>query len=392
MKVAYFDCFSGISGDMTLAALLDAGMPLSRLRAELKKLNLGGYTLSSTRTSKCGIAARKVDIKIAKSAAHGHRSYSDIVKLIQRSRLADTVKRKALDIFDVIARAESRIHDTHVDKLHFHEVGAVDSIVDICGAAIGLDYFRIDSVCSSAVNTGSGSVVTAHGTLPVPAPATSLILLGAPTYADGPAVELTTPTGAAILKATASKFGPQPPMKVNKVGHGAGDKNFADRPDILRIFIGETDDSLKEERLIELQTSVDDMNPQTYSVVSDQLFAAGALDVVIAPVIMKKGRPGNVLTVLCSPRKSVELERILFIHTPTLGIRRREVDRVSLPREIVKVKTAYGTIAVKVGHIPGGGTKQAPEFESVKKAAYRHGVPHETVYRAALAGARPKMR
>jgi len=388
LKIAYFDCFSGISGDMTLAALLDAGMPLSRLRAELEKLNLEGYKLSSTRTSKCGIAARKVDIKIAKSATHGHRGYSGIVKLIRRSGLADPVKQKALDIFDIIARAESRVHNTDIDKVHFHEVGAVDSIVDICGAAVGLDYFCIDKVCSSAINTGSGSVVTAHGTLPVPAPATALILRGAPTYAEGPTGELTTPTGAAILKATVSKFGLQPLMRASKVGHGAGSQNFADRPNILRVFIGETDDSFKEEGLIELQTSVDDMNPQAYPVVSDQLFAAGALDVAIAPVIMKKGRPGNMLTVLCSPQKSVELERILFIHTPTLGIRRRGVDRVSLQREIVKVKTAYGTIEVKVAQIPGGGVKQAPEFESVKKAANRHGVPHETVYRAALAKAR----
>ena len=382
MKTGWFDCFSGISGDMTLGALVDAGLPIAKLRSELKKLNLDGYTISASKVKRCGIAATKVKVKLTKKSKH-HRLYPDIVKMIGKSGLSGEVKDRALDIFEKLARAESRVHREPMEKVHFHEVGAVDSIVDIVGASIGFCELGIDEVQASAVNTGSGTVDTSHGVLPVPAPATAFLLEGVPAYAEGPQLELTTPTGASILKSECVRFGPMPMMTVERIGHGAGGHDFTDRPNITRLFIGETA-KVKEERLLELVTNIDDMNPETLPSVVDSLFEAGALDVTITPIQMKKGRPGVCLAVLCGPGKRGAMEKIIFEQTSTLGVRRREVERVSLPRRIKKVKTSYGVIEVKVARLPNGKEKNAPEFVSVRKAAVKHKVSFETVYRAAL--------
>lgn len=393
MKLAYFDCFSGISGDMTLGALVDAGLSARKLRAELKKLKVEGYTISVAKTMKCGIAATKVTVKVKHPGKQKHRHYPDITRIVEKSALSAKVKEKALSIFRVIAEAEATTHGTTVDRVHFHEVGAIDSIVDVVGAAVGLVELGIDEIYASAVNTGSGIVRAAHGVMPVPAPATALILKDAPTYAEGPEKELATPTGAAILKALGQSFGPRPMMTTSAIGYGAGGYDFADWPNVLRVSIGDVEhealsdmenSGLDEELLVELSTNIDDMSPQFFPPLSERLFEAGALDVALAPIQMKKGRAGFALEVLCHPRDSVLLEEMIFSGTSTLGIRRRIVERVSLPRKIVKVRTKYGVIEIKVAENPGGSVKAAPEFESLKKAADNKDVPLETVRRAAM--------
>lgn len=386
MTLAFFDCFSGISGDMTLGALVDAGLSVRKLREELKKLPLDGYKITTSRVRRAGLAAVKLTVKADKAARKGHRHYADIVRLIEKSRIAAEARERALRVFDALAEAEAWAHGTPREKVHFHEVGAVDSIVDIAGAAIGLVELGIDEVAASPVNTGSGMTETEHGAMPIPAPATARLLAGVPTFAEGPSIELATPTGAAILKALASSFGPRPAMTTRAAGHGAGDHDFPRWPNVLRVFIGERAvGAPRGERLVELWANIDDMSPQVYPVVFDLLFGAGALDAAVIPATMKKGRPGSMLMALCEPSRAAALEEIILANTTTLGIRRREVERVSLPRRVVKVKTKYGAIEVKVAEAPGGAPRPAPEFESVKKAAQAKKVPFDTVYRAALA-------
>ncbi len=387
MKIAHFDCFCGISGDMALGAFIDAGLSTKTLRAELAKLKVIGYSISARKVKRCGISATKLTVKVDDSTNKKRRRYSDIVKLITASKLSGPVKERALDIFKTVATVEAKVHAVNVEDVHFHEVGAVDSIVDIVGAAIAIHELGIDKITASPVNTGSGVVKTSHGILPVPAPATALLLNNIPSYAEGPNLELTTPTGAAILKTLGSRFGPQPMMITENVGCGAGGHDFDDRPNILRIFIGTDGPDIQRQRLTELKTNIDDMNPQAYDVVTKLLFDAGALDVTLTPVQMKKGRPGTMLTTLCQPGKADGLERILFVHTSTLGVRRYELDRVSLDRKIVKVKTGYGTIDVKVAKLPDGSVRNMPEYESVQKAARKHDKPFEQVYRSAITAA-----
>lgn len=387
MKIAWFDCFSGISGDMTLGAFVDAGLSFDLLCSELAKTSLLGYEITASKVKKNGFSATQVHVAVDESALKGHRHYPDIVNIIEKSKLKPEVKQIALDVFRLIADAEAQAHGVPVEKVHFHEVGAVDSIVDVVGAGVGFVELGIREAYASPVNVGSGTVKTDHGILPVPAPATALILRGVPTYADGPQMELTTPTGAAILKTMAKSFGVQPAMNVTAVGMGAGSRDFPGRPNILRIFVGEKNgSSLLEERLIEISTNIDDMNPQVYPLVIEKLFAEGALDVWMTPIVMKKGRPAMELEVLLPPDKVDDVKKILFTDTTTLGIRIREVTRVSLPRQIRKVATEYGEIEVKVATLPGGGVKTAPEYESVKKAALKNGVTLDLVYRAALRG------
>ena len=370
---------------MTLGAFVDAGLSFDLLKNEIAKTGLQGYGITAGKVKKNGFTATKIDVAVDVSAVKGHRHYPDIVKIIEKSGLKPDVKDIALNVFRVIADAEAEAHGVPVEKVHFHEVGAVDSIVDVVGAAVGFVELGIREVYSSPVNVGSGTVTTDHGVLPVPAPATAHILRGIPTYADGPQMELATPTGAAILKAMAKSFGGQPAMNVTSIGMGAGSRDFPNRPNVLRLFLGETASSaLLDERLVELSTNIDDMNPQVYPMLAEKLFTAGALDVTLIPALMKKGRPATLIEVLCAPDKSDEAQRILFTETTTLGIRIREVTRVSLPRQIKKVATEYGEIEVKVAELPGGGVKVAPEYESVKKAAEKSGVTFDLVYRATL--------
>ncbi|MDH4183055.1 MAG: nickel pincer cofactor biosynthesis protein LarC [Nitrospinota bacterium] len=385
MKIAYFDAFSGVSGDMTLGAMLDAGLPLATLQSQLAKLPVAGYTLTAEKVKRCGLAATKAHVHLEENAHGGHRHLSQILKMIDGSGLDARVKDIAGRIFTTLGQAEAAIHGVPLEKVHFHEVGAVDSIVDIVGAAIGFCELDIGEVAVSAINTGHGAVQTEHGLLPVPAPATAALLTGAPTYASGPQFELTTPTGAAIVKTMATSFGLQPLMTVGAIGMGAGGKNFDDRPNVLRLFVGERSASLIGQRLIELSTNIDDMNPQAFPDVAGRLLAGGALDVWITPAQMKKGRPAHILSALCQPHQAQALEGIIFTHTTTLGVRRTEVDRVSLPRSIRQAQTRFGLIDVKIAQLPQGGFKAAPEYESVRKAALAAGAPFETVYWEAVA-------
>ncbi|MDH5511508.1 MAG: nickel pincer cofactor biosynthesis protein LarC, partial [Nitrospinota bacterium] len=369
MTLAYLEACSGVSGDMTLGAMVDAGLPLEKLKAELAKLDVDGYVLTAEKTRRKGIAATKVTVRLEDDAQGGHRHYPLIIGIIEKSTLDPKVKDIAKRIFATLGEAEAAVHDTTLERVHFHEVGAVDSIVDIVGAAIGFCELGIDEMAVSAINTGHGTVHTEHGTLPVPAPATAMILLGVPTYAAGPAVELTTPTGAAIVKTMGVFFGPQPMMTARIIGAGAGGMELEDRPNILRLFIGQRSTGLISERLIEISTNIDDMNPQAFPGVMERLFAAGALDVSLIPVQMKKGRPAYILAALAEPGVRVKMETIIFQSTTTLGLRISEVERVSLPRRIVEVQTRYGPITVKMALLPDGGQKAAPEFESVREAA-----------------------
>ncbi len=385
MKVAYFDCFSGVSGDMILGAIIDAGLPFADLKSELETLDLSGYSLSAGKIVKGGVTAHKLDVTLDAPSKRPHRHYPDIVKIIEASRLDLSIKEKALLTFQIIAEAESKIHGVPIEKVHFHEVGAVDSIVDIVGAAIGLVRLNIGKVYSSSVNVGSGEVLTEHGVLPVPAPATAEILKGVPTYASGPAKELATPTGAAILKANAISFGPSPLMIAESTGYGAGGYDLADRPNVLRLTIGEApSNNGMEESLVELRTDIDDMNPERFPVVRGLLFDSAALDVTFTATQMKKGRPGVTVTVLCEPHNSTQLETILFCHTTTLGIKRYKVGRVSLRRRMGKVTTRFGSVDVKIAELPDGGTRAVPEFESVLAQAKRSGVSFGEVYNAAI--------
>ncbi|MBI4666107.1 MAG: nickel pincer cofactor biosynthesis protein LarC [Nitrospinae bacterium] len=384
MTKVYLDCFSGISGDMVVGALLDAGLPLELLKERLASLPVEGYEISSARVKRCGVSAIKFGVDVDMSRQKGHRHYKDIVKLIESAQLALEVKETALRIFDIVAVAEGEVHGVDKEKVHFHEVGAVDSIVDIVGAAVGFHELGVTGVVCSAINTGSGMVMTEHGLLPVPAPATALILRGVPTYAEGPEKELTTPTGAAIAKALSANFGNRPLMTVGKVANGAGGHDFADRPNVLRMLFGESESSgYIHETLVEIETTIDDMNPQQYPVVMEKLFEAGALDVTYTPVFMKKGRPGVVFTALCPTALAGDVEKVFFVHTTTLGLRKRPVERVSLERNIVEADTPYGPVKVKIAYLPDGGRKIAPEYESVKEVAERSGAPFAEVYEAA---------
>ncbi|MDH5478076.1 MAG: nickel pincer cofactor biosynthesis protein LarC [Nitrospinota bacterium] len=380
MTLAYLEAYSGISGDMTLGAMVDAGLDVETLRSQLARLSVDGYTLLSEKTKRKGIAATKVTVRLEQGAHTGHRHYPQIMDIIKRSDLDPKVKEIASAIFTTLGLAEAAVHNTTLEKVHFHEVGAVDSIVDIVGAAIGFCALGIDEVVVSAVNTGHGTVATEHGLLPVPAPATARILMGVPTYASGPAVELTTPTGASIVKTMGAAFGPQPSMTVRLLGCGAGGKELEDRPNILRLFIGERSSLLARERLLEISTNIDDMNPQGYPGLSDKLFAGGALDVTLAPVLMKKGRPAHILTVLINPKDRMVVEKIILEDTTSLGLRIVEVERVSAQRRMVEVQTSCGPVLVKLAALPGGGEKAAPEFESVRVAAAATNTPYDTLY------------
>ncbi len=384
MKIAHFDCFSGVSGDMILATLIDAGLSPAKLKRELKKLKLDGYAISVSKVKKSGISATSVKVRVDKNRNRVHRTFSDIKKIIDKSSLEPYVKKKSLAVFKVIAEAEATVHGTTPAKVHFHEVGAVDSIIDVVGAVIGFSALGVGAITASPINVGAGTVKTEHGVMPVPAPATAIILKDVPTYANGPAKELTTPTGAAILKTFAKGFGKQPSMEYKSVGNGAGGYDFDDWPNILRVFISEYNVPLKTEELTLLSANIDDMTPEAVSAAQDALFTAGALDVTITPVLMKKGRPAVIVSALCGAEQVPAVEMAFFVNTSTLGVRHAMVNRASLPRKIKKVKMEFGVVDVKVAFLPDGTERDSPEFESVKKVALQKRVSFDTVYRAAL--------
>lgn len=387
MKIIYFDCFAGASGDMLLAALLDAGAPLEAVKQELACLPLSGYELKLKRVLKKGISALDLTVAITEEQLT-HRHYHQIATMLSASALSPQVKAMSLTIFNRLAEAEGKIHGKAAADVHFHEVGAVDSIVDIVGIAAALNSLGADKIYSSPLHCGSGFVRCAHGELPVPAPATLELLSGVPVYSRGIEAELLTPTGAAVLSALA-EFGPLPSMTVSKSGYGAGKKELS-IANLLRVIIGETaapaTDYLREETVI-LEANIDDMNPEFYSYISEKLFTAGALDVTLIPVQMKKGRPGVMLSVLAGQRQEKPLLEIIFSETTTLGIRRLTAEKLMLPRRLVSVQTAYGPVRVKIAEANNRIINAAPEYQDCRQLAEASGAPLKKIYSAAMAAA-----
>ncbi|MCX5894639.1 MAG: nickel pincer cofactor biosynthesis protein LarC [Proteobacteria bacterium] len=386
MKCLYFDCFSGISGDMTLGALLDLGVPQAYLKGELKKLAVSGYRLAVSRCKRMGISGYRVQVK-TEGHGHSHRSYKTIETLIRKSTLRSGIKNTSLEIFYRIAQAEARIHQKKIADIHFHEVGAIDSIVDIVGSVICLDYLGATAFYSSPLPLGSGFVECEHGTFPVPAPAALELLKGVPVCASAIRGELVTPTGAAILTTMVQAFGHIPPMTVLKSGYGAGMKDFPQIPNMLRIILGETTMLPADDYVWIIEANVDDMNPEWAGFLMDRLLQAGALDVSFIPIHMKKNRPGILLQVISSEKDRPALLQIIFQESTTAGVRYYRAGRTKLERFQTAVKTKYGTLKVKV--LSGAGVNSiAPEFEECKRVALQKGVPLKDVYAEVICAAK----
>jgi pyridinium-3,5-bisthiocarboxylic acid mononucleotide nickel chelatase len=437
MRIAYLDCFAGIAGDMFLGALLDAGVPEQVLRNSTAALNIGA-ALKVEKVDRSGISSTKVHVlegdRLAEDASpaieqqtsngfapqprtqHGHktghshpqeysehhshehqhgRSLTEIRRLIKAAKLADPVKNKAIHTFELLGESEARIHNVAVENIHFHEVGAVDAIVDIVAACAGIHHLGIEAWYCSPINVGGGTVVCAHGTFPVPAPATADLLRGFPTYSAHIEKELVTPTGAALLRMLSPTFGPQPGMRVEKIGYGAGTRDPKNFPNVVRLSVGPAADvtssaaqplaSGKSADVTVLETALDDMSPQLLAHVAERALAEGALDVMLTPVIMKKGRPGTLLTLLCDPGQASTFEKLVLRETTTLGVRIRSDRRSCLDRTHVTAATPYGTVRVKLGSLSGEILNVAPEFEDCRAAAAAHSVSVKQVQQAAIA-------
>ena len=379
MKILYFDCFSGISGDMTLAALLDLGLPEDKLKGELGKLGVGNYSLEIHRGSRGGIAALGLEVRVGPHEEH-HRHFSDIRRMIETTPLEQRVKDLSLAIFQRLAEAEARVHRTEVEKVHFHEVGAVDSIVDIVGTAIGINYFKPELIFSSELPMGRGFVHCQHGRLPLPAPATLEVLRGYPVKNVDVEGELVTPTGAAIVATLSSRAVSFPSMTVQGIGYGMGRKEFPDRPNLLRIALGESSGDYLADRVSVLESNIDDMNPEFYDYLMECLFAGGALDVSLSPVMMKKNRPGTLLRVIAEEKDAEKLSELILRESTTLGVRNYPVGRKKLPREVREVETRFGKVRVKVS----GEFRFQPEYDDCRRIAMEKGVPIQEVYMEAM--------
>jgi pyridinium-3,5-bisthiocarboxylic acid mononucleotide nickel chelatase len=381
-RILYFDCLSGISGDMTLGALLDLGLDCDAFLAQLKCLNIDGYRLEIGPRQVKSITGTDFNVIIEKGAGappHRHRDLADITTIIKDSAIPVEAKRLSLAIFDRIAQAEAKVHGTTPERIHFHEVGAIDSLVDIVGTAIAIVQLEIDRIGSSPLPMGTGFIECAHGQLPTPAPATIEILKGVPVYATGIQGELVTPTGAAIIQTLADSFGPIPPMTIDQIGYGTGKTDF-EHPNVLRVFLGTTAATRPHRRLLRLETNIDDLNPETYSYLLPLLLEQGALDVWLTQTIMKKGRPGTQVNILCEPEIGDKLEDLLFVETTTLGVRRWEVDRRELERKTKTVATRFGPVSVKVAYQDGKPLKAAPEYEACRQIARERKMPLKDVY------------
>jgi len=380
----HFDCFSGISGDMTLGALVDVGLPFKDLVRGLTSLRIDGFRLARKRVERGAISATKVDVLIDQ----GFRTpltLSQIAKILRKSGLPPVVKERSQAVFDVLADAEGKAHGVEPSHVHFHEVGVIDSFVDVVGGVLGLHLLDIQRVTASAVNVGSGMLQSAHGALPVPGPAVAALAVGVPIYAKGPERELTTPTGMALLRTLATDFECLPPMQVRRVGYGAGTADPAQWANVLRVFIGDAPASgVAVETIVELHTNLDDLNPQVYETVFERLFAAGAVDATLAPVTMKKGRPGTVLSVL-APREQVEaVLAVLFSDTTALGVRTQDVQRRVLPRRFASVQVQGGDVRIKVADHQPGRSKAAPEYDDCKRIAEQSGRPVKDILEEAM--------
>jgi uncharacterized protein (TIGR00299 family) protein len=443
MRIAYLDCFSGISGDMFLGALVDAGVPAKLFEDTVAALNIGAR-LEISRVTRSGIAATKVDIFVhgekdlprevffeqqsrTHKHEHGHepghkhgpehvelrehnysqsahetpragapaphedehgRGLIEIREIIRKSSISEAAKRTAISIFEALGAAEAKIHNTDIEKVHFHEVGAVDAMVDIICAAVGYEALGVDEIVCSPLNVGGGTVKCAHGVLPVPVPATVELLQGAPVYDSGIQAELVTPTGAAIVKALVKRFAPFPAMTIENSGYGAGSREFPGHANVVRLTVGEAQavfaQNTSQEAVSVLEANLDDLNPQVFGYVVERLLEAGALDAFALPVQMKKNRPGTLLTVLAKPEDAANLTRIIFTETSTLGVRRREEQRQTLARKWVNVVTRWGDVRLKIASMNGTITNYAPEYEDCKKIAAENHVPLKSVMNEAM--------
>lgn len=372
MKLCYFDAFSGISGDMTVGALLDAGAPWDALQDALNSLNLGAQ-FRLEKTKRRGIAASKFSVYAPDEKKHRHLPH--IEKIIEAGALSNRTRENALAVFRRLGESEANSHAVPIEKVHFHEVGAIDSICDIVGACIALDLLDIEEVYSSRINVGSGTVNTEHGILPVPAPATTVLLLNRPIYSSGPEAELTTPTGAALVTTLAKDFGKLPPVRLLAQGFGAGDKDFPMQANVLRVMIGERRSATETTTVTVLEANIDDSTPQVLGYAMERLLNAGALDVTLTPILMKKNRPGSMLSVICAPDQTEGLSQVLFAETSTLGVRVIDAQRRVLARNVQEVKTAHGSVRIKYTDT-GSFT---PEYEDCRKIAMDQGVPLRAV-------------
>jgi pyridinium-3,5-bisthiocarboxylic acid mononucleotide nickel chelatase len=403
LKVLYFDCFAGAAGDMILGALLDAGLPFEELRRALGSLAVEGWDVSADRVIKTGITATKFRVHehahqgsgIGDQGSghhhhhdHGHHSLAEIRAAINRSSLSDSGKARAIDMFRRLGEAESAIHGIPIDKIHLHEVGALDSIIDIVGAVFAIEWFKADRIVSSPINVGSGMVRTEHGVFPVPAPATVSLLKNAPVYSSGIQSELLTPTGALILTEFATAFGPMPAMKIDSVGYGAGDRDLKETPNVVRVLIGEAEEETTrtqdprprtEMRVVVLECEIDDMNPQIFGVLMEKLYAAGALEVFYSAVQMKKNRPGTLMTIVATPEQREAMTDIVFRESTTIGIRHQELSRECLDREMATVTTSLGAVRFKVARRDGRILNAQPEFEDLAKLSAERGIPIKDV-------------
>jgi len=387
MRILYLDCFAGISGDMFLGALLDAGLDFEHLREELSKLPVEGYQLEMRRVDRSGITATKFDVHLARSHEHHHAhvGLTKIKGMIESSALSDSVKQRAIAIFQRLGEAESRIHNMPVEAVQFHEVGAVDSIVDIVGASIGLETMGIANVITSPLRVGTGTLTCSHGVYPVPGPAASDLLRGFPVYAGEIEGEMVTPTGAALVATVAKGYGPMPRLRVERIGYGAGTREYPRFPNVLRVFVGDVDEESTPTAVTVIEANIDDLNAQVFGNLMDEALAAGALDLFYTPVQMKKNRPGVLLTLLCAPKDRERMAALIFRETTTLGVRYREEQRLILGREHVTVETAYGPIRIKVARDANGEVvNYAPEFDDCKAAAAKIGVAVRLVQNEAL--------
>ncbi|HZT59635.1 MAG TPA: nickel pincer cofactor biosynthesis protein LarC [Pyrinomonadaceae bacterium] len=393
MRTLYFDCFAGISGDMTLGALVAAGVDSRSLKEQLALLDVEGYEIGFETVDRSGISATRAVVRLTQDEKH-HRHLSDIHAIIRRSRLSEAIKERASKIFTRLAEAEARVHNVAVERIHFHEVGAVDAIVDVVGACIGFELLGVERFAASALHVGSGTVEMAHGRFPVPPPAVAELLRAAPIYSTDITGELVTPTGAAIVSTLCESFGPVPRMKISATGYGAGGREYKKFPNVLRVFVGESEPETSEvdgggdvedEVLTMVETNLDDVSPQVLGHVLELALARGALDCFFTHAQMKKNRPGVLVSILCRPEQREEMIELLFAETPTFGVRSHEVKRRALERESVTVETEFGRIAVKVGRSRGRVVSVTPEFDECRAAALKASVPLREVQDAARA-------
>jgi len=389
-QIAYFDCYSGVSGNMLLGALLDCGLDQAVFRAELRRLNMGGYHVEMNEKQSAGLRGLHVDVKMESEQPHRH--LADIEAVIQSSALSDRVKDLGVRVFRRLGEAEARVHGEAVEHIHFHEVGAVDAIVDIIGCAICLEMLGVEKVVVSPLPQGHGTISSAHGLLPIPAPATAELLRGIPVYGRDIDAELVTPTGAAIVATWAKEFGPLPTMRVERIGYGAGTRDLP-WANLLRIMIGTADGILPgAERTMEVQANIDDMNPEWFEHVFERLLAAGARDVFLTPIQMKHGRPAMQLGVLVEERLLESALGILFAETSTIGVRMHAVERRKLDRESFIIPTEFGPISVKAARWEGRLVNLAPEYRDCLRVAKEQNIPLKDVYQAAIASARASIK